>query len=253
MAISYGVAFMIFDIIALCVIGVSAVIACLRGFIREMLTVMGVVGGAVAAFMFGGAVAPMFLNWFGGEKADDLFGIVPTTLAADVAAYGAIFLVVVIVLSIVSHLLSGWARAIGLGAVDRTFGVLFGVARGAVVLLLLYLPLYMIFDEDTRKEWFKDSRTQPYFEQGAAWAKTLVPEATQDELKKKAGKTAEKAAQDARDRLLNVEGLREEHEGVLPEGVEPPPLPVPGESTDGAYETQERRDMNELFMDNTNE
>jgi len=88
---------MIFDIIVLCIIGISAVIACLRGFIREALTVMGVVGGTVAAFAFGGKISPTFLEWFGGEKGDYLFGMIPPQLAADVSAYGSIFLVVVIV------------------------------------------------------------------------------------------------------------------------------------------------------------
>lgn len=258
-----GVGKMIFDIIVLCVLGVSAVIACLRGVIREALTVMGVVGGAVAAYMFGRTLSPVFLNWFGGEKAEDLFGMIPTTLAADVAAYGAIFLVVVIVLSVVSHLLSGWAKAIGLGAVDRTFGVLFGVARGAVVLVLLYLPIFMVFDKETRDEWFKDSKTVPHLERGAAWAKGLVPDETQEEMKKKAGKAADQAAEravrDARERLLNVEGLRDEPaaDGEATDAEPPPltapqgtPVPPPAENGQG-YETQERRDMNELFMDNT--
>lgn len=239
---------MIFDIIVLCIIGISAVIACLRGFIREALTVMGVAGGAVAAFAFGGKLSPAFLEWYGGEKGEYLFGMIPPKLAADVSAYGSIFLVVVIVLSVVSHLLSGWAKAIGLGAVDRTFGVLFGIARGAVVILLLYLPLYMVFDEGARKEWFKDSKTQQYAEAGAGWAMKFVPEGATDELKKKAEKAAsgaaEKAAEDARMRLLGVEELREGNQPAP--GAEPVPAAPAGEG----YETEERRDMNELIMDN---
>ena len=249
---------MIFDIIVLCIIGISAVIACLRGFIREMLTVTGVVGGTVAAYVFGAKLSPAFLDWFGGEKGAYLFGMIPPKLAADVCGYGAIFLVVVTLLSVASHLLSGWAKAIGLGAVDRTFGVLFGVVRGAVVILLLYLPLYMVFDEDTRKEWFKDSKTQQYAEMGAAWAKGFVPEGAADELKKKAektaDKTAEKAAQAARDRLLNAEGMREGNDPVQPGALPPAEDGAPAQGTpDAGYETQERRDMNELFMDNVND
>lgn len=252
---------MIFDIIVLCIIGISAVIACLRGFIREMLTVMGVVGGTVAAYVFGAKLSPAFLDWFGGEKGEYLFGMIPPKLAADVCGYGSIFLVVVTLLSVASHLLSGWAKAIGLGAVDRTFGLLFGVVRGAIVLLLLYLPLYMVFDKETRSAWFKDSKTQQYAEAGAGWAIKFVPEGATDELKKKAEKTAdeaaEKVAKDARERLLNVEEMRDGNAPAQPGEVPPMPgaegaEPAPGQP-DAGYETQERRDMNELFMDNVND
>lgn len=238
---------MIFDIIVLGVLLVSAIIAFLRGFIREVLTIMGVVGGAAAAFAFGGKFSPVMLGWLtadtpAGEEPKDIFGVVPPELMADVLAYGAIFVVVVLALSIISHFMSGWARAIGLGAVDRSFGALFGIVRGAVIITLVYLPVFLIFEKPTRASWFEGSKTNQYVESAAGWAAQFVPENATEDLKKKAEEKTEQVAEDARERLLNIDGLRQEESA-----------PADGAESGTGYEQQQRRDMNELMLDNADD
>src|SRR5688572_4012748 len=117
---------MIIDIVVGVVVVLSALISFMRGFIREVLTIAGVVGGLIAAYFGGPSLSPLFRDWLGvsadGEPAK-LFDIVPMGLVADVTAYGAVFIIVVIILSVVSHFMAGAARAMGLGPVDRTLGV----------------------------------------------------------------------------------------------------------------------------------
>lgn len=156
---------MILDIAVLLIMIVSSVIAFLRGFIRELLTIVGVIGGIIAAWIGGPLLKEPMLEWIGGENEADgekLFGLIPYDLASAGLSYGLIFIIVVIALTIISHIMSTSVKAMGLGAIDRSLGVLFGIARGVLVIALLYLPIHLFADEEQKKDWFKESQTHVY-------------------------------------------------------------------------------------------
>ena len=54
---------MIVDVIAALIMLASIGIAILRGFIREVLTIFGLVGGAVAAYVGGPLLTPTVRGW----------------------------------------------------------------------------------------------------------------------------------------------------------------------------------------------
>ena len=186
---------MIIDIIVIVILMISAFIAFLRGFIRETLTIAGVVGGLAAAYFGGPMLIPFMRGWMGvtenTEKPEMFYDLVPLSLVADVISYGLVFFVVVIVLSILSHVLAESARGVGLGAVDRTLGVLFGLARGAVLIALLYLPFSFAMDAEAKKTWFKDSRSYIYLEKSSAVLLHFLPEGTRDKFDPKNQKPGE--------------------------------------------------------------
>ena len=234
---------LIFDIIVIVALLVSAIIAFLRGFIREVLTIFGVVGGLAAAYAGGPLIAPLVRGWLGvndGGETKKLFDILPYPILADIIAYGSIFIIVVIILSIISHLLAGWAKKIGLGAVDRTFGVIFGIARGVVLLALLYLPFYMMFEEENRKELFGESRTRFYVESTAAFMADLMPDSMNAHIQQ----TYETGTKATRAKLQELDVLRQD-EKAAPEGTENDP--------DNGYNNKERARLDQLFERNLNE
>lgn len=175
---------MIFDIVVLCAIAVSALIAFFRGFIRETLTIIGVLGGAAAAFYFAPSLSPVVRGWFGLNTEEEIgtFLGLPYTLLADGGAYVGIFLLVMIILSVCSYLLSKSVEAVGLGAIDRTFGVFFGIIRAVLLISLLYLPVYWTFDKEVRdgwfeeKSWLKESRTIVYVEYATSKLALMIPQ-----------------------------------------------------------------------------
>ncbi|WP_435640997.1 CvpA family protein [Micavibrio aeruginosavorus] len=242
---------MFIDITVAVIVVISAIIAFLRGFIREVLTIAGVVGGLVAAVALGPLVRPSFNGWFGvpaDEAADmpKLFDIVPMDIVAQVCAYASIFLIVVIALTVVSHLLCGFAKKIGLGPVDRTLGVVFGIARAAVLLALLYLPVYLMVDKDDRDEWFKDSRSAVYIEGLAAWMAAFIPEDTAEKLAEGAGRTREDM-ENARERIDALDALKEQMQNVeeaVQDGAEA--IATPDEPSEG-YEPVQRDDLDQLI------
>ncbi len=135
---------MIVDIIAALIMLASIGIAILRGFIREILTIFGLVGGAVAAYIGGPLLAPTVQGWLGVVEGDEnpemFFNMLPYPLLGNILSYAAIFIIFVILLSVLSHFLAESVKSLGLGAVDRTLGMVFGIARGILFLGLLYLP-----------------------------------------------------------------------------------------------------------------
>ncbi len=246
---------MIFDIIVLGALFVSAIIAFLRGFIREVLTIVGVVGGLAASVYFGPMVKPQMRAWFGVKEGDEeparLFDIAPLDIIADVVSYAAVFVLVVIILSILSHFISKAVNSIGLGPVDRTLGVAFGLARGLVLLGILYIPVDMMVEPETKAEWFKDSRTHGYVELTARELKAFLPEDKDGELKKKM-KDGQSAISETRQRLEDIDLLKKAGEaaGGAENDEEPARVPLPDGAPapeGGGYQPGERQEMKHLI------
>lgn len=275
---------MFVDIAVIIILLGSAIIAFLRGFIREVLTIFGIVGGMIASYVGGPFFTPVTRGWFGiveGEEPQKLFDLVPFPILADALAYGMVLVVFVVLLSIISHFLSEAAKKIGLGALDRTLGVVFGLARGILVLGLLYLPFFYLVDEDQKTEWFSDSKSQVYLEATSRWISSFIPEdAAQqvgDTVQQQAGKVS--GAREALEQM-DILGNQKKPEGnaaATPDGQSPssPPLyndapagsqgagttdnntsaPAPAKNAPAAnsdgYTDEFREKMNRIIQENT--
>ncbi len=170
---------MIFDILVIAVLLISALHAFWRGLIREVLTIFGARGGLFAALTYGDDLNPLLDGWLGveqGENATKLFDMIPMTLVSDVLSYAAVFVLIFGVLTFLSHLIAEQARALGLGAIDRTLGVVFGLARGLLIVGIFYLPIHIVMDDKDKEEWFKESQTQPVVAGVSGWIEGLLPE-----------------------------------------------------------------------------
>lgn len=188
----------IIDIVILLIILVSAGVSFFRGFVREVLTIFGFIGGALATVTFGPKLIPVFEKWFGvteGEEPRKLFDLVPADIAAMVCAYAGIFIAVFLILQLISYFLSASVRAVGLGPVDRTLGVIFGIVRAVLFLGVLYWPFQYVINEADRENIFGKSKTFVYVEattnwlqgffssENAAEAKDAAESFTRDKLK----------------------------------------------------------------------
>lgn len=238
---------MIVDIIVLAVLLISALIAFMRGLIREILTIAGVVGGLAAAYFGGPVLKPHMRGWFGvveGEEPERLMGVLPYDIVADALSYGVIFIAVVIILSVISHFLAEGVRNIGLGAVDRTLGFIFGLLRGIIILGLLYLPVHLFIDNDTKEGLFEGSTTQFYLERTAEMIAEWLPE----DAIEKAGESVDdlEDISETRKKLEEIELLKSDDE--------PPQSEPDGEGAvekNEGYNDEFRDNMNQLFQDET--
>ncbi len=226
------------DVGVLLVLLISAGVSFFRGFIREVLTIVGVIGGLLAALMFGKSLIPTVRGWYGitdGQEPDKLFDVVPMTFVADATAYVGIFLIVFIILQLFSHFISASARAVGLGPVDRTLGVIFGIARGILLLAILYLPFNAILPEDNKKTLFEGSVTTFYIEGVSNWLAGFLPD------------SKDEAVAGTREKLQDLDLLKSDGAPAEPDAT---PDAAPAEPGDG-YSDKARENLENLIEQET--
>ena len=120
------------DLAVIAVIVFSALLAFMRGFVREVLGIGAWVGAALLAIWGGPFVLPRFHDWIGDPNV------------AFVAAYLSVFVGALILLSIMASLVGGVVQGSLLGGLDRTLGIIFGLVRGAVLVGLAYIGLGLV-------------------------------------------------------------------------------------------------------------
>ena len=126
--------FTIIDAVVAVVILISAILAYSRGFVREVMAILGWVAAAVVAVMFAPTVAPMmrevpYLGDFLAENCE----------LSIIAAFAALFALALVVAALFTPLFTSLIRRSALGALDQGFGFLFGVARGVLLVAVAFL------------------------------------------------------------------------------------------------------------------
>ncbi len=152
------------------VILVSALIGVARGLVREVLSLVV-------------WVAALGLGWlYHRELAELLTAQIAQPSMRLAVAFVGIVVAVLILGAIVGWLLTLALDKAGMSAVDRGLGLVFGAARGAVlVAMAVYLAsLTPMLDEP----WWKESSTLGQFQSVANWMLSLVPQEVQDQLKR---------------------------------------------------------------------
>ena len=210
------------DIAIIGVIALSAIFALMRGFVREVLSVAAWIGAALAALYGFTPLRP---------HARDLLG---PTLIADIALGATLFLLALIVLSLITHGIARSVQRSALSAVDRSLGLLFGIARGAALVCLAYLLLARAMPENEHPAWVKEARALPLVQRGAEFLATLVPKEFRD------------AASD--ETLRRLEQARDT-ERTLRVLTSPPPRPESPSERQG-YQPGERQQLDRLIRQN---
>ena len=126
--------FTVVDAGVLVIVVVSALLAFSRGFIRELLSILGWIAAAVVAFYFAPQAEPIikeipYLGDFIGEQCE----------FAILAAFAAVFALALVIVSIFTPLLSGAVQNSALGPIDQGLGFLFGVARGVLLVAIAFI------------------------------------------------------------------------------------------------------------------
>ena len=213
-----------FDLAVLGVIALSAVFAFARGFVREALSIVAWVGASLIT-----------LYGFSG-----VYGIVvrfvTTPLLADLVAGAGLFVICLIMLTILTGYIARFVHSSALSPIDRTLGLIFGLARGVFIVSLAYLVLDISLPQNDRPGWIKQAKSEPFLAQGADLLRTALPEQLQ--LKNAAIDDAQRALERAKDAQKAMRALSSP--------VAPSPA-KPGEDQAPNYKSGDRRDMNRLI------
>lgn len=143
------------------VIAASALLSSLRGFVREALSLAGWILALWVALTFTRDVAEL------------LAPSVSVPSARLVVAFIVLFLSTLVLAALVNLLATQLVEKTGLSGTDRLLGVVFGVARGAVIIaILVLLAGFTALPQDP---WWKESRLLPHFQQLVAWVRGVLP------------------------------------------------------------------------------
>jgi membrane protein required for colicin V production len=150
------------DYTIIAVLGLSVLMGLWRGFVVEVLAL------AVWACAF-------WVAWLlGPTLAERLSDSISTPSARVMLAYALCFIAVLVAGAIVTFVMRKLVEGSGLSGSDRLLGMVFGLARGlALVVLVVFLLGFTPFSGDP---WWRESRLLPGFENGARWLGSRLPD-----------------------------------------------------------------------------
>lgn len=149
------------DYIIIGILGLSVMVGLWRGLVSEVLALVIWVAAFWVAWWFGPALATRFEQ------------VIELPSARIIVAYALCFVVVLLVGALLRFVVSKLIASTGLSGTDRLLGMLFGCARG--VLLVTLLVFLLGFTAFTRDPWWQQSVLLPHFQQAAAWMGQRVP------------------------------------------------------------------------------
>ena len=142
---------------------ISAILAMVRGFSREILSIASWVAAAVAAFLFYKELAPYLVSYVGE-------GVI-----ANIAAAGIIFIVALIIVTLVTMRIADIIIDSRIGPLDRSLGFVFGAARGIIVAAVAVWFLGF-FIGDREVGWIDNAKSKPFLDEVANRLINLLPE-----------------------------------------------------------------------------
>jgi membrane protein required for colicin V production len=151
---------------------VSAMLAMVRGFSREVLSIASWIAAAVAAYLFYPAVLPYVQPYIDNEK-----------LAMGAAA-AIVFIVALIVVTVITMKIADFIIDSRVGALDRTLGFLYGAARGILVVAVGLLFFNWLVGANP-PAWIAEAKSKPLLESIGAKLESMLPDDPENSILKR--------------------------------------------------------------------
>jgi membrane protein required for colicin V production len=217
--------FGIVDICFVAILVISGVLAYIRGFVREVLSVAAWVGAAFVTLYGYPHLQPYTKEY------------IANPMVADLVTGGVLFVGSMIVFSLVASGVARGVRESSASGFDRSLGFAFGVLRGVVLVSLLYLSAAWFWQDDLPKS-VTEAKTYPLIDGSTQILLSLVPDETRESAEKATG-----IARDTADRAINAEKA---YRGLIEPKPEHKPVTEGGPGQRG-YGQSERNEMQRLI------
>ncbi len=213
----------LFDLAVIAVIVISGIMAFFRGLVHEVLAI-GAWVGAVLIAIYGFPLARPYLR-----------ELIEMKLVADLATGAALFVINLLVLTAITRTLAKLVKGSALNAVDRSLGFAFGLARGALLVVLGWMAATWIIPDTSRyPDWILAAKTLPLVQRAAVQIEDVMPEqlVVRRSDPAPAPTQAPPSNQETFERLNN------------------PPAQAPAQPERDGYQRGERREMDRLIQGN---
>ncbi|MEF2070999.1 CvpA family protein [Consotaella aegiceratis] len=152
------------DAILIGIMLVSGFLAMVRGFSREVLSVLSWLAAAVAAYMFYGPVMPYAQRYISNEM-----------VAMGVSAL-IVFLVTLIIVSFITLRIADFIIDSRVGPLDRALGFIFGAVRGLLLVVVAILFFNWLAPAETQPAWVANAQSKPWLDDLGQRLVTALPE-----------------------------------------------------------------------------
>lgn len=153
----------IFDGIVIGVTLFSAVLAMVRGFSREVLSIASWAGAIAAAYY----LYPLLVPYAEKYTSDHRIAIAGSA--------GVIFLVALIIISFITSRIADFIIDSRIGALDRTLGFLFGAARGILLLVVAVAFWNWLVAESAQPTWVTNAKSKPFLDTLVGRLEAVLP------------------------------------------------------------------------------
>ncbi len=149
------------DYFILAIIGISALLSLWRGFFKEALSLISWLAALWVAMLYFDELGRYLARW------------IDTPSVRGAVAFVMLFVGTVMVGGVVSFLVGKLVEKSGLTATDRALGVVFGVARGVVIVAVLVMLAGLT--SVPQDPWWHESLLLGHFQDMAMWLRSFLP------------------------------------------------------------------------------
>ena len=153
-----------FDLGLIVVVLISALLAMLRGFTREVLAIASWGAAAVAAIYFYPLLVPYIRPYVSKDQ-------IQVAIAAAI-----VFFVTLIVVSLVTIRLSDAILDSKVGALDRSLGFVFGAVRGLLLCVVAFIFFNWLVPDQKQPEWVRNARMKPLLQTSGDQLMGMLPD-----------------------------------------------------------------------------
>ena len=157
----------LFDWFLIATLAYSTIVAFLRGIIRELFSLGGLIAGILIA------------SWNYSRLAVYLERLIVTSSVAEMVSFLLLVIGVMVLSALLGRAINRTAHAIGLGFFDRILGAAFGFARGCLFGVAILMAIAAFSPHST---WIKNSQLSSYFLAGAHAVSFVVPHDLQQQI-----------------------------------------------------------------------
>jgi membrane protein required for colicin V production len=152
------------DILLIVVMLISGLLAMVRGFMREVLSITAWVLAAGATLYAYPKLLPLAKQYFNND------------IVAAAAVVGGVFLITLLIVSVLTIRISDMVLDSRVGALDRTLGFLFGLARGLVIVVVAYTFFDWLVPDRSKPDWVMRAKSKVVLSSSGDWLKAQLPE-----------------------------------------------------------------------------
>ena len=152
------------DALLLVVMLISGLLAMIRGFMREILSIAAWIIAAIVTLYAYPKVLPIAQGYFS------------STIVSTGIAVGGVFLLTLLIVSIITVRISDLVLDSRIGALDRTLGFLFGLGRGLIIVVVAFLFFAWLVPERSQPEWVRGAKSKVVLQNTGQWLMSMLPD-----------------------------------------------------------------------------